>query len=849
MVDIESLKAAGYSQERLKSLFTAEPKAVKIKKFIEINSSRITKGIERCLDNARFWWGIDEAYDAPQRQISYTMLKGLINRKMDSEELLSLVNDWGLGDMMTPMLNKDGTGCIDKVTGHPAYKLDVPVFFNIFVPLMAAYVKIRWGKLFTDRDLYPLYRYSPLKLTTKESLRCELITSRIQRQATEMNNREDEKQSIFQMLLYGLCLNFPMEPWYREQQVFDGKPTTVREGVRWAIPHPSRVFYDQAYRLSTINSDTGVQWCGYWDICRYSDLRDNEKYWNRDKIKWGRYQWPYGNGYSIYSKLYPCYAKFPSLQGRSSPSDGVGQLDRLTSAFAYTEQEQDAAVSLVPWFVKLTPSEWDLFDYDYPVWFRFLFCGDDTVIHAEPYAYSPAVAYLYDYDANRARNSSLGLELVPHQDLISNYLTQLLLTVKKNLSSLTFYNTDQLREPQIRMIENLGQTIYTTNILLPWSKTEAGWAQGIPGGGTVGDAFQSVKFPQGNIAEISQAINMMISMTERVLGYSPYEVGQAATHEQSATEANIVQSNVGIRLQFTDTGIESAFQARKQALYDAMVAYSDDEVFAEVADLNDQKRDALEKMGFKVEEGSTSETKAGVRGDKKALRLTSFVSDREGVKRVQDAKVAATMIQTFQAIFSNQAIVMAVGVKQLIDLFNQVLYYVGVPSDFRLRIDEKAMKALEKAQGGTPDDQAKGMAIIAKQIVEAQLGEMAKGLKEKVIEPIQGQMQQITQGVQQVGEAMAQVAQRLDQNDKNDVQQEQAIAMLTQNLQQIVQALSGQTPQPPVPGGPPPEVPRGTIPPEAMMGPPPMAPGAPPGPPPPEMMAPPGPMPPSGPPV
>lgn len=753
MVDLELLKKRGATPEKLKAKFTAEVPSEKIKALIDLNSSRIDEGIRRNLDDARLWYAIDQAYDVSQRQITYTLVEGLLSSGVSGEKALDAMKTWGMANrlttMLVPMCNKDGSAVCGR-DGKPVMKLDLPTFFHIFVPLVQAYTKMRWAKLFSDRDIFPLYKYEPVSMTTPNRLRCEIITSRIQRMVQEMGYREDERQSILQMLKYGTCINFPAEDFYREEQIFLEKSKevkrTVKEGVRFEIPHPSRVFWDLTNRLTTMNTDTGCEYAGFWNVQRFKDVKNNKQFWNTDNIQFKYGSWVDAK-YNFYRELFPCALKFPQT-GMFAP--GTGEDDRLKNAYRYTLNHNDEGVTVVSHFSKLIPSEWDLFDYDHPVWMRFIHTGSHTVSHAVPLAYNPLVAYMYDADQGSAHNSSLSLELLPFQDHISNMLTQYILTVKQNLERVVFWNADVVDQKYIDLISNLGEKKYRGVSYIPYSKRELSWQQQ-----SERDAFTPVNLPQGNSTEIAGGINQLLQMMERVLGYSPQEVGFPASHEQTAEEVRIVASNTSNRLELTGSFIDGAMKARKKMLYEAFLAYSSDEVLADVADMDDTKKKSLEDMGFEVDEPESRSAKAGIRGSKDALRVDGFSSDREGADRIVDSKIAATMIQTFQSIFSNPALSEAAGLEQLIELFNQILVYSGAPKDFRLRIQlpknqpenpEEAQKAQEE-QAAQVQQQ---LAQMATQVVDGKIMQLGEELRTNLVEPMQAQAQQTTQALEQL---------------------------------------------------------------------------------------------------
>jgi len=267
---------------------------------------------------------------------------------------------------------------------------------------------------------------------------------------------------------------------------------------------------------------------------------------------------------------------------------------------------------------------------------------------------------------------------------------------------------------------------------------------------------------------------------ERMLGFSAQELGAPASHEQSATEVSIVNLNTSVRLEFTGGMIDSGMRARKRLLYDAMMSYSSDEVFAEIADLNDQKKAALKQMGFEVEEEGGDGAKAGVKGDKKALRLDGFASERDGVNRIADSKLAGTMIQTFQTMFSNPAIVQATGVGQLVEMFNQILVYAGLPRDFRLKLDPQM--APEQQQAAAVEQQKQQESVLAG--LQQQLAQFTQQLVAQEVGVLE---QKIGQAITPIAEASSGTTAALQQFIQQQMQQNAVTSDAVQKLAGLIE--------------------------------------------------------------
>lgn len=801
--DIRVLKARGYDTAKLKLIFEkttadreGDPKGKLVNQLISLHKQRISTGVQQNLTNANHYWSIDRAYDIGNRQTTFTMVQGLLDGQRSEQEVLSAVKDWGLSSFLVDVEYGPVLASGKRETKKA---LDLPTFFQIFVPVVMAYTKIRWAKLFTDRDQSPLYKYEPARLTIKEKAKCELITSRIERMSETMGYRAVERDCILPTLLYSQCLSFPVEDFYIEKADFmvDGatKEIVVKEGVRFHNPHPSRVFVDRSHPLHTINNDTGVSYMGYWTMVRYQELVAS-KYWNVANISYGKGGWPESTGWRVFQELYPCNAAFPTFQFAA----GTGDNDREKNTFYYNTAKEDAGVNLTVVFDKIVPKDWGLYDYDKPVWHRFVYGGDQTVLWCEPMAYTPGIAYLYDYDPNRVRNSSLALELLPWQDHLGNLLTQYLLAVKQNLGKVVFYNALAVDKKVIDDIRNLGEKRYRGVTYAPIDKEKLKFAQQ-----QIEDVFHVPQLPIQNTQEITMAINTMIGVMERMLGFSSQEVGAAASHEQSATESQIVATNTSVRMTFTGGFIDDARAARKNLLYYAFMAYGSDEVLAEVADLNDVTKSALTDMGFKVEDGA--DDSFGVIGDKKGLLVEGFSSDRDGASRANDMGVAKSMLQVFGMLLGNPAFIQTIGVKPLLQRFNDILGWAGVPGDWRF--DPSATP--EQAVGQTQEmlkqmgQQMQSEVQQVRQETAQAMGQMGQQLKEQVLAPMAQHQQQVDRAISQLGQAEAQTKQEVQQLEQQTAQalaqQGQALHQQEQKLNQALQLIAQMVQQvaPPMP--------------------------------------------------
>ena len=721
MIDLNVLNKRGVTTDSLKKIFGGEDRDVpdEAMPLLDKIRDRIDDGLHWCIKNHKIYHALDLAWDAPFKQVSPTLANSILNKDLDEETVTNAVHDWGLTSMLEDVEDSKGT----------RKSLNIPVFFNVFVPIVRSYVTIRWARMYNDRRQYPLFKYEMGKHTTVNKLREEIITDRVQAITNSYGYNEVLKQSIFQMLHYGWCMQFPQEEWHSEKQVSinsngEEEERYVREGIRYHMPHPSRTFFDQAHRPTTFNTDSGCTFAGYWRIMRYGDIRTNKMFWNTDKINYGKTTDLLQSAKTYLELVSPCTMEFPST------SKGVGLLDREKELDRYySKAEDDKAVLVTEYFEKIIPSEYGLGDYDYPVWFRFCLANDDTILHAAPIPYCPVVYYAYDPDEGRSLNASLSMEIVPFQDQIGNLLTQYLLSVKQNLANITFVDTDQVSGDVISRLQNWGEKLFRTLNFLPFSSRQQKFAQT-----DVREAFNSVRFTSLDTNGIVGAMRQVIDMLERLLVISAQEIAQVASHEQTAEEVRTIASTTTTRLAFTATGVDDAMNAWKEQLYKGLMAYGEDEVYATINSQNTV--DALNELGFTVTEKDDDRSgSVRVKGQKTALDLETIGSYRDALDRVSDGAMANALSQLYQVIIGDQEVRQSIGVDQVLDVINQMGQMMGLPKDFKLQ---------KISDSGSPEQQE-------------QMVQIAEQIKASIMEEVGGAIQPLSENTQQNPQAISQI--------------------------------------------------------------------------------------------
>lgn len=758
MVDLDVLKAHGVSSDRMREICEsdtkkgAKPKDADVITYTRIKNrirDRVQSGMNYNLSNYKYYHAADLAWDVPFRQTTYSLLQGFLDRKTPDKEILSALENVDMSGMLT-VFNKEGKAISGRIDPKDVaeVKVNAPTFFGIFIPLAKQYTTIRVAAIVNSYRQIPLFKFEAAKSTVLNRTKSDIITDRVEMMSTQYGYFDVIKQAVLHMLHYGTAILFPAEEWHTEPQrlrvpkedkdgkIIDGKyeekEVVIKEGLRFNLPHPSRTFIDAAYRPSTINSDSGVRFGAYWRIARVGEVMNNPMYWgNKDKIPDNGIDLK-ANNPGFFNTVYnSCALKF-------GPVGTVDRGDREVKLSYYTANEPDRAITFTEYFEKINPKTEGIGDYDYEVWFRYVVAGNDTVVYACPLAHCPMVYFGYDALESRAQNASMTLEILPFQDHVSNLFSQYILTVKQNLTNLTFFDTNQVDKKVIDEIRNLGQKNYTTTNFAPMDMRTNRMGQNDPS-----KAFQTFQFQHQPTEELTRGVSELLKILERVLVISPQELAQTATHELTAEEVKNMNAAKSTRYEFTAGAVDRGVYALKSLIYASLMNYADEDLWARLPMPIDTT--ALDKLGFKVEHTDSDGKTALVTGKKSAILIDSFAANRDGDLRVANAQTAQAMTQVLQAVLSNERLFAEVGEKQVLNLINEISQIAGLPKDFQFQ----------------PTGDGARQQAAAMQESQAQLQKAAEAIEQKTTQDIAQQLAPVFQNQADKFQKMEQELQQL----------------------------------------------------------------------------------------
>lgn len=696
----------GTNEQRLKEIFTAAPERLpadvsekekesvladyqvrlKIEEMIE---NRIDEAILQTLRTSHLYAAVDLAWDSATITRRTIPLVLYAQKRIDMERCVTELKDLKCADQFVKY----------DESGKPR-SLDLPKFTEVNINILRSIISRRvaaQSARFTN--LYPFFKFEPRGTSEADKLRADILSQRIDIMADQYGYRSAQVQWIRDMLLYPHVVAFPAAKWDREIEWYDenddraeefqskdSKPKSrvKREGVPMITPHPSRVFYDVAHPIHSINSDSGCEWFGFWDIFRYSQILDNPNYFNRQGITYSPDAASWFQSYSSYfTQYYTTISPPVASENMASHNDRKAQMDR------YTSQMRDSSVFVTHLYWKIRPNEWRMGDYPHPVWLHLVIANSKHVIAAEIMPDCPGFVFSFNTSQQRLVNLSMAHELLPFQDQLSNLFSQLLECAKRDLFGIAMLNLDAFpveNESAKKALDEFRKAMRNENFFAQTSILEVSITKMRELGVDLENVFKVIRQPPNtNLNTIINAISQTIMMAERVMALSPQEQGQQSPRETSATEVQIIAGTTENIYQFISDAVDEGRAAVKRYLYNALISLGTEDIYLPV--VNRYRRDVAEKAGFTITDEESAEMMPGnnpmqfsVIGTKKNLVAEYIFNSRDGAERASNIQGAQTLTQMLGVLMQPAALSMLTKEK-FADIINTIIRQSGAGID------------------------------------------------------------------------------------------------------------------------------------------------------------------------
>lgn len=708
LVDYDVLKKFGCTEDAIRALFTAKADekvpgstelAGKRKTWEDRIQSRIQEGALWGLKNHQFFQAADLAWDSNLITKELVPLQLYAQGKIQFKELAPTLAQLS-PELQAKFIKKDEKGTPVGV--------NIPEFHKVVINLVRSLITKRTGSLTMRYDKqFPFFKYEPLGTSNVSKLRGDVLSQRVEIMTNQYGYRHDLEQSIRDMLLYGYSLEFPCSAWDRERGLrkkkvaagmgtdqFEVEAFIAREGLAFKRVHPTRAFYDMAYPLSTINTDTGCTYAGHWNTVPYRTVCDNPRFFNRNQIQFdtsfASKLIGYRNYWALYSAASPI--NFPLVNGMSADAAGSNEREKITGY--YSTEDKDRTIMLTEYFERVIPRDVGLGEYPYPVWVRLVVASDRTVVFGEIMPCTPVTYMGYNCSDSKVLNNSYAHDAMPFQDQMSNMFTNLLMAQRSALIKILTLDLDAVRDPQminrIRAIVS-GEEIYTTPMLVEYQSAVAADSGTNPKDILGINETQALADPTLYFRSILQ----VLALAERMLGTSANESAQSEPREISATESSNISQSVNTSLAFMGKGVDEAVAAKKRQIYEALMACGHNKIVVPV--VNRYRSETIKAAGFEVFDetaegeglpenyiGDGSAVKrVTVTGEKQALVYEYNFSSRDGSERPSDPKAAEIMVRLLEPLSRLPGVIQSMGKTAFYDYLSTIVRSSGAGIDLK----------------------------------------------------------------------------------------------------------------------------------------------------------------------
>jgi hypothetical protein len=716
LIDVDILKKMGSTRARIKQVFTAQagtPDHAHRVAFEEKLMSRIHEGAQWGLKNYQYFYAADLSWNGNIINKEVVPISLFAQGKLSLKECAS-----SLKDLSPQTLAKFAK--MDEA-GNPI-SIDFPAFHKIVVGLTRSVVTRRTAAI-TNKYVknYPFYEYEPMSTSYVANLKADVLSQRIEMIVNGYGYRHDLAQSVRDMLLYGYSVEFPECAWDKQETLrkvrvsnellateagdeFEVEKYVAREGIPFKRVHPTRMFYDMAYPLAGVNTDTGPSYIGHWNLVPYRTVSNNKDFFNRETILYDTSFASKLVGYRDYFAIYSADSPI-NFPARADNIDIASSNDRDRAAGVYGTRENDADTSilLTEYFERVIPKDVGLGDYDCPVWLRLVVASDNTVVFGEFIPYCPAVYYGYNNNDGKILNPSFALEAAPFEDQMNNMLMNLLYSQRAALIKIISLDISQIKDPaHIQKIRDIvsGDALAAGPLLIEHQGEQTVDLGQDPRRIVEISESREVSTP----AQYFNSIAQLLSIAERILGVSANEFGQSEQREISATESANISGVVQTSLSFMSLGVDEAIAAKKKILYEATMAMAETRVKVPVA--GRYSATTIAAAGFEevtdIDEGAGKEEnylsdtprRVTVLGDKDAVEFDYYFTVRDGSERPSNTKAAEVMVLMLQQLAQIPGVIQSMGMEGLYEFLNAILRASGMGVDIRFKMQEGQPDAL-----------------------------------------------------------------------------------------------------------------------------------------------------------
>lgn len=624
-----------------------------------------------------------------------------------------------------------------------ATSVNFPKLLNVAHNLVHSLVTRRVAALATEvYQQFPVLKFDPY--SNNQTGRCvaDIMTQLTEQMAGAYGYRHDYEESIRQASLYTTSIKFKARSWHVEKQTLPtpepsngakktgrvAKPPLkrriVREGVQFTLPHPSRTYYDISQPLSKLNNDLGPRWVGHWDVVPIGVIRDDPAYFNKNAIAMDAEMFSLFSTNQAYFSQYYDRISFPAPNGLTAGALSLKN-DRVANIGSWAQLHRDVSTVLTQHYKCVIPKKVGLGTYEDPVWLRFVMAANTTVVYSEICGSAPASVNSYNASDGLLVSPSFGMQAIQWQQMLTNLLNELVHVQAQGMVRIWALNKNGMKKEEIEIVTNaLKNPDFASlkDIVIHYDSEIL--SQRGQGTDTITQKITQIRVETATkVSEIFASMVQTLALAERLMFFSPQELGQVSPRTVTATEMKAVRdTTLGIR-DFHLIGVKQQMDADKRIIHDSYMAFGSEDLEVPVAER--YSPEVIEAAGFSIVDDGTGKPPDGlftVRGKKLGLLYNYTYTTRNTDDTPPDAAVAQGMAQVYEIISKDPVLSENTTIEQRMELANS-LFQLLDPTIFKLRVP-----------AGVDGTKTVGGQMQQMQSVIPQIGQALKGLQQKQAE-------------------------------------------------------------------------------------------------------------------
>jgi len=830
MIYLPALAKAGLTNKRLKEILTATPPSTGSKKKVPIQKKpekgagysfspgastlmtlqqlpeKPTDWDRRCYLETMIRGEILEGLGRCARNFDKFAAADLAYSSIPIHPLVSDLMKVAMGHLSLEDCQKNIAGLsedtakkiFERDSGNKIVAVNRPKLIEVVHNLVHSLVTRRVAALSTEvYQQFPVLKYDTFSNKQTARLAGDVTTQLVEQMAGMYGYRHDYEESIRGASLYTNSFKFKAQAWHTEHQTLPDFPDAngaakagrdapikmtrkiVKEGVLFKIPHPSRVSYDISEPLSKLNNDAGgPKWINHWELVPIGSIIDNPDYFNKDAIALDRDLYSYFANYQSYFAQYfgscatlsagqtidpVCCANTASAALLALNNDRVAQIG------AWAQNYRQVSTMLSQHYKCIIPKDYGIGTYEDPVWIRFVMAANTTIVYSEICGSPPATVNSYNASDGLLMSQSFAMQAIQWQQDLTNDLTELAHITAQGLVRIWVLNIDGMKKDEIELVTNALKNpdfAQLKDIVVTYKRSLIEQRAG-----DVRDRTEKITQIRIDTAQkTTEIFNRMVqklAMAERLMFFSPQELGQVSPRTVTATEMKAVRdTTLGIR-DFHLVGVKQQMDADKRVIYDSYMAFGSDELEVPVAERYDPQ--VITAAGFEIVQDGAGNPPDGlytIRGKKMGLLYNYIYTTRNTDDTPPDAARAQGIAQVYEILTKDPVLSENTTLEQRMELANS-LFGILSPDVFKLRVPP----------GTDPKTTVAGQ---TKQV-----------------------QQKVDQMAQQIQQALQQLAQKQAQQDAAIQQQDAGLKALAEALANLTKVLTANAPNlAPQPAGP-----------------------------------------------